>query len=100
MEPLTDVIHRVGSGETLGYLGAVHVWSTSVGSSPSVSEVRMGISWVPAVPAVPAVTSGAVGDRFGSARGGRALTVRFGMENDPHCKLRPGQYQAQVSNAG
>ena len=59
VEPLTDVIHQVGSVETLGYLGAVHVWSTSVRSSPSVSEVRMGISWVPAV------TSGIVGDRLG-----------------------------------
>lgn len=49
VEPLTDVIHQVGSKETLGYLGAVHVWATSVGSNPSVSEVRIGSPWAPAV---------------------------------------------------
>lgn len=94
VEPLTDVIHQVGSGETLGYLGAVHVWSTSVESRPSVSEVRRGISWVPAV------TSGVVGDRSRSARGGRPLTVRSGRESASVRKSRLGQCHAQVLNAG
>ena len=81
-----------------GYLGAVHVWSTFVYIQPErqrgpheqfkgaglKDERRPRLS----------------GSRLGSARSGRALTVRFGTEGLPDCKSWPEQHQAPVRNTG